>query len=78
MVAIVVGNLLHAVSGELVGLLDQAVQVVAGGAVEHPAAVSVGMDESGQAESAQVLRHRGPGGRHPRGERGDVLGARGE
>ena len=55
MVAIVVGDPVHPVSGELVGLLDQAMQVVAGNAVEHSAAVSVGMDESGQAESSQVL-----------------------
>ena len=66
------------VSGELVGLLDQVAQVVARNAVEHPAAVPVGLDEPGQAESTQVLRHRGPGRRHLRGERRDVLRARGE
>jgi hypothetical protein len=65
--AAVMRDVVKHVPGELVGLLDQAAQVVAGQAVEHPASVAAGMNQTDQTQPAQVLRHRGP-------RRGDLLG----
>lgn len=51
---------MHEVPGELVGLLDQFPEVTAGEAVEHPPPVPAGLNESDEAQPAQVLRYRGP------------------
>lgn len=68
-----VGNVVEEVFGELAGLLDQVAQMVTADPVEHPASVTVGEDQAGQAQSPEMLRHRGPGRCHLCGEGGHVL-----
>jgi ribosomal protein S18 acetylase RimI-like enzyme len=69
----VVVNVVQEVSGELAGLLDQVAEVVGGDPVEHPAAVAAGVDQAGEAQPPEVLRHRRPGGGDLGGEGGHVL-----
>ena len=69
----VVGReVVEAVVGGAEGLVHQALEVSVPQCVDDPAAVLAGGDESGQAESGQVLAHRRAGDAAGLGEGGDV------